>query len=89
MKYQSDRDTENAAQPYQAIVYIGGMQYGVGYGSSKRQAKSAAARASIHILIPEMKDELDAAGPQNTDKTQPDFHVSSLCKSWCTLASKI
>ncbi|CAB3219958.1 unnamed protein product [Arctia plantaginis] len=68
------RQLENAAQPYQAIVYIGGMQYGVGYGSSKRQAKSAAARASIHILIPEMKDELDAAGPQDTDKTQPDFH---------------
>ncbi|XP_028157609.1 uncharacterized protein LOC114350863 [Ostrinia furnacalis] len=60
---------ENAATPYQATVYIGGMQYGVGHGSSKRQAKSAAARASIHILIPEMKDELDAG----TSAQEPDF----------------
>ncbi|KAL0867474.1 hypothetical protein ABMA27_008260 [Loxostege sticticalis] len=60
---------ENASTPYQATVYIGGMQYGVGHGSSKRQAKSAAARASIHILIPEMKDELDAG----TNTSEPDF----------------
>ncbi|XP_059047277.1 microprocessor complex subunit DGCR8 [Achroia grisella] len=51
------KQLENAMQPYQATVYIGGMQYGVGRGSSKRQAKSAAARASIHILIPEMRDD--------------------------------
>ncbi|XP_026753614.2 microprocessor complex subunit DGCR8-like [Galleria mellonella] len=51
------KQLENASQPYQATVYIGGMQYGVGQGSSKRQAKSAAARASIHILIPEMRDD--------------------------------
>ncbi|KPI95983.1 Microprocessor complex subunit DGCR8 [Papilio xuthus] len=38
------KQLENASTPYQATVYIGGMQYGVGYGSSKRQAKSAAAR---------------------------------------------
>jgi hypothetical protein len=42
----------------------------VGHGSSKRQAKSAAARASIHILIPEMKDDLDQ--PSNKE---PDFSV--------------
>ncbi|CAG9559403.1 unnamed protein product [Danaus chrysippus] len=63
------KQLENAATPYQAAVYIGGMQYGVGYGSSKRQAKYAAARASIHILIPEMKNHLEppAAQPQNTE----------------------
>ncbi|KAJ0172883.1 hypothetical protein K1T71_011059 [Dendrolimus kikuchii] len=54
------KQLENASMPYQATVYIGGMQYGVGYGTSKRQAKAAAARSSVHILIPEMKDELDA-----------------------------
>ncbi|RVE51240.1 hypothetical protein evm_004044 [Chilo suppressalis] len=61
---------ENAATPYQATVYIGGMQYGVGRGSSKRQAKSAAARSSIHILIPEMKDDR----PKQSD--EPDFSCS-------------
>lgn len=65
---------ENAAAPYQATVYIGGMQYGVGQGSSKRQAKSAAARASIHILIPEMRDELDAQDASRNNDTQSDFH---------------
>lgn len=72
--------TENASTPYQATVYIGGMQYGVGHGSSKRQAKSAAARASIHILIPEMKDELDKHAPHAApapDTSEPDFTVSS------------
>ena len=65
---------ENASTPYQATVFIGGMQYGVGHGSSKRQAKSAAARNSIHILIPEMKDELDAHAP--SDLNEPEFSVS-------------
>lgn len=71
---------ENASTPYQATVYIGDMQYGVGHGSSKRQAKSAAARASIHILIPEMKDELDKHAPHSApaaDSTEPDFTVST------------
>ncbi|KAJ8713169.1 hypothetical protein PYW08_008473 [Mythimna loreyi] len=70
------RQLENASTPYQATVFIGGMQYGVGHGSSKRQAKSAAARNSIHILIPEMKDELDAHAPHHApagDQNEPDF----------------
>lgn len=58
---------ENASLPYQATVYIGGMQYGVGRGSSKRQAKAAAAKASIHILIPEMKDD------SPPDSSEPDL----------------
>lgn len=69
------KQLENASTPYQATVFIGGMQYGVGHGSSKRQAKSAAARNSIHILIPEMKDELDEHAPNNApnDANEPDF----------------
>ncbi|XP_026756553.2 microprocessor complex subunit DGCR8-like [Galleria mellonella] len=62
------KQLENALQPYQATVYIGGIQYGVGQGSSKRQAKSAAARASIEILIPEMRDvEPPSATADNRD----------------------
>ncbi|XP_063541170.1 microprocessor complex subunit DGCR8 [Cydia strobilella] len=82
------KQLENASSPYQATVHIGGMQYGSGRGSSKRQAKSAAARASIHILIPEMRAELDA--PQ----ADPDFtffdyvgiedpRISEFCAATC------
>ncbi|XP_026314624.1 microprocessor complex subunit DGCR8 [Hyposmocoma kahamanoa] len=66
------KQLENASTPYQATVYIGGMQYGVGHGSSKRAAKSAAARASIHILIPEMRHELDTQPGANANN-EPDF----------------
>ncbi|VVD00750.1 unnamed protein product [Leptidea sinapis] len=80
---------ENASNPYQATVYIGDMQYGVGYGSSKRQAKANAARSSIQILIPEMSEE--GAAPSNDE---PDFtffnyvgvedpRVSEFCAATC------
>ncbi|CAH1153607.1 unnamed protein product [Phaedon cochleariae] len=48
-------ELENAATPYSATVLIKEMRYGVGYGSSKKQAKSEAAKATLEILIPEMK----------------------------------
>ncbi|CAH2094170.1 unnamed protein product [Euphydryas editha] len=64
------KQLENASTPYQATVYIGGMQYGVGHGSSKRQAKYAAARASIQTLIPEMRQFLE---PQQQQPSEPDF----------------
>ncbi|KAM3956801.1 microprocessor complex subunit partner of drosha [Aphomia sociella] len=67
------KQLENASCPYQATVYIGGMQYGVGAGSSKRQAKAAAARASIHILIPEMRDEVQRRPHGHAPHAEPDF----------------
>lgn len=70
--------SENATTPYQATVYIGGMQYGVGHGSSKRQAKYAAARASIQTLIPEMRQFLE---PQPQQPSEPDFSVSNVLHS--------
>ncbi|KAJ3653070.1 hypothetical protein Zmor_018987 [Zophobas morio] len=51
-------ELENAATPYAATVSINDMQYGVGYGTSKKQAKSEAARATLEILIPEMKSKI-------------------------------
>ena len=41
------------------------MQYGVGLGSSKRQAKYAAVRASVQILIPDMRPAPNAANAGN------------------------
>lgn len=34
------------------------MKYGIGYGTSKKQAKSEAARETLEVLIPEMKEKI-------------------------------
>lgn len=51
-------ELENAATPYAATVSINDMQYGIGYGTSKKQAKSDAAKATLEILIPEMRAKI-------------------------------
>lgn len=40
------------------------MEYGSGFGSSKKQAKANAARKTLEILIPQMRDKIsgDATG---------------------------
>lgn len=50
---------ENTATPYLAVVSIGNIQYGTGFGSSKKQAKHDAAKSTLEILIPEMKEKID------------------------------
>jgi hypothetical protein len=56
------------------------MQYGVGYGTSKKQAKSEAARATLEILIPEMREKIQEdkrVGARGTSKGQDsDLSVS-------------
>nr|CAD7585523.1 unnamed protein product [Timema genevievae] len=56
--YYVFKELDNAATPYSATVMISDMQYGVGYGTSKKQAKSDAAKATLEILIPEMRDKI-------------------------------
>lgn len=72
--------SENAATPYAATVTINTMQYGVGYGTSKKQAKSEAARATLEILIPEMREKIQEdkrLGARGTSKGQDsDLSVS-------------
>ncbi|CAG4933730.1 unnamed protein product [Colias eurytheme] len=80
---------ENASNPYQATVFIGDMRYGVGYGSSKRQAKAAAARASIQILIPEMNEEIAAPNSNEPDFSFFDYvgvedpRIAEFCAATC------
>ncbi|GFG37253.1 hypothetical protein Cfor_10946 [Coptotermes formosanus] len=67
------KELENAATPYAATVIINSMQYGVGYGTSKKQAKSEAARATLEILIPEMREKIQEdkrVGARGTSKGQ-------------------
>ena len=59
------QELENANTPYSATVIINNMHYGTGFGSSKKQAKSEAAKATLEILIPDMKEMT-----QNTNKKQ-------------------
>ncbi|XP_011210191.3 microprocessor complex subunit DGCR8 [Bactrocera dorsalis] len=67
------KELENAATPYSATVSINDLKYGTGYGTSKKQAKSDAARETLEILIPEMKDKItgikqDKNAPKNNHK---------------------
>lgn len=75
--------SENAATPYAATVSINDMQYGVGYGTSKKQAKSEAARATLEILIPEMKSKIttDAKTGSSASRDQ-DQDLSVICLLW-------
>lgn len=54
------KELETAATPYSATVSINGLKYGTGYGTSKKQAKCDAARETLEILIPQMKDKIVA-----------------------------
>lgn len=49
---------ENARYPYLATVILDGMQYGIGIGSSKKLAKLDAARATLEVLLPSVKNHI-------------------------------
>ncbi|XP_066985829.1 microprocessor complex subunit DGCR8 isoform X1 [Macrobrachium rosenbergii] len=48
------KEVENAATPYAATIIINDMPYSTGYGSSKKQAKTEAAKSTLEILLPEL-----------------------------------
>lgn len=59
------KELENAVTPYSATAEINQTPYGVGYGKSKKDAKEEAARKTIEILIPAIKDLTES----NSNKT--------------------
>ncbi|CAG9760802.1 unnamed protein product [Ceutorhynchus assimilis] len=69
-------ELENAATPYSATVKINAMKYGVGYGTSKKQAKSEAAKLTLEILIPEMKSKIIADTQSGCTKKDKDQDLS-------------
>lgn len=69
------KELENVATPYSATVSINELKYGTGFGTSKKQAKSDAARETLEILIPEMRDRITA------EKSKTDSKNES-CKSY-------
>ncbi|ODM95732.1 Microprocessor complex subunit DGCR8 [Orchesella cincta] len=68
----SFQELENAATPYSATVMINEIPYGRGYGSSKKTAKAEAAKATLEILIPQMKGQLNG----NKADTSNDFDIT-------------
>lgn len=65
------QELENAATPYSATVVIKDTKYGVGYGTSKKIAKSEAARKTLEILIPSFNTD------KNTEAGQGDSPAES------------
>ncbi|XP_046471884.1 microprocessor complex subunit DGCR8 isoform X1 [Neodiprion pinetum] len=60
------KELENASTPYSAVVCINEMEYGSGFGSSKKQAKANAARKTLEILIPQMRDKISGESGEGT-----------------------
>ncbi|KAH8258134.1 hypothetical protein KR038_006442, partial [Drosophila bunnanda] len=72
------KELQNAATPYSATVSVNNLKYGTGYGTSKKQAKSEAARETLEILIPDVKDKITGNKDQKSGgakKTQSDLSV--------------
>ena len=65
-------ELENAATPYGATVLVQSVQYGSGYGSSKKQAKSEAAKATLQIFIPNMMEQIDGDNTVRGSSTRAD-----------------
>ncbi|VVC41028.1 WW domain,Double-stranded RNA-binding domain [Cinara cedri] len=64
------KELENSRYPYLATVILDGIQYGIGIGSSKKQAKLDSARASLEILLPSAKDQIKINRKQGMSETQ-------------------
>ncbi|XP_055679249.1 microprocessor complex subunit DGCR8 [Lutzomyia longipalpis] len=72
------KELENAATPYSATVSINELKYGTGYGTSKKQAKSEAARETLEILIPQMKDKITGEKVASTQASRNSYHDLSV-----------
>jgi len=76
------KELQNAATPYSATVSVNNLKYGTGYGTSKKQAKSEAARETLEILIPDVKDKITGNNKDQKSgtakKAQSDLSVSNL-----------
>lgn len=74
------KELQNAATPYSATVSVNNLKYGTGYGTSKKQAKSDAARETLEILIPDVKDKITGNDKDQktggAKKVQSDLSVS-------------
>lgn len=61
------KEVENSKTPYSVNVILKHIHYGVGFSKTKKQAKLNAAQATLHILIPKMKNNI------NSDQQSHDY----------------
>jgi len=71
------KELENSATPYSATVSINNLKYGTGYGTSKKQAKSEAARETLEVLIPEMREKITKLDKNSQSTTVSNKPASS------------
>jgi hypothetical protein len=63
------------------------MQYGQGFGTSKKQAKSEAAKSTLEILIPEMRDKIQQDNNKGkSGNKEPDLCVSLFLPFLCKVS---
>jgi len=67
-------EIDSPKTPYSAVVLIQNIEYGKGVGTSKKQAKSEAARVTLEILIPNFMKEIgpEIQGGSSTLNELPD-----------------
>lgn len=79
------KELDDPETPYSATVVLNDVQYGVGLGNSRKQAKLNAAQATLDILIPEMKSKIDSDHKNQNDPVifdqikVTDPRVTELC----------
>lgn len=75
------KELENSATPYSATVSLNNLKYGTGYGTSKKQAKSEAARETLEVLIPEMREKITGLDKNQSTSSTATNGASSGNKS--------
>ncbi|CAB3369671.1 Hypothetical predicted protein [Cloeon dipterum] len=91
------KELENAATPYSATVIVNDVRYGQGFGTSKKQAKSEAAKETLEMMIPEIRKVMkqDSKGRYTSNDTDLNYfdsiditdpRVPDLCAKTCELS---
>ena len=71
------KELENALQPYSATVVIKDMEWGTGFGSSKKIAKAEAAAETLKLLIPDYMNQRGTDDTKGTDSLATSESASS------------
>ncbi|XP_065201300.1 microprocessor complex subunit DGCR8-like isoform X2 [Planococcus citri] len=83
---------ENDNNEYEAIVFLKGMEYGKGKGSSKKEAKLQAAKITLEMLIPELDGKAEEICGLNVKKVisnESVLHSNNVGSIICTFLLSI
>uniref|UniRef100_A0A8D8YNJ5 Microprocessor complex subunit DGCR8 n=1 Tax=Cacopsylla melanoneura TaxID=428564 RepID=A0A8D8YNJ5_9HEMI len=77
------KEITNSETPYQATLKINNVVYGVGLSTSKKQAKLEAARSTLEILIPKLKNfdfQTGSKAPGNSKHINDKYSIFDTLK---------